>query len=264
VWGNRGECAGERSHCSCVGCSGGPTPRSHRAEGCGTVAAVPAARWPHLPRSMAFLHSPVSPPVAVALPHSSSSASCTSSLFGASLLHFPTPQRKPRALPRSSASAFHCAECFSAPLLTSTLSLPALRRKPLALLRFDVRFVLCCRVLSGLLLTSTLALPALRRRFCIVRRLRIVPSAIQFRFQRHLLRPPLNPVSPTMRFGVGCVPGDSRPGPGRLCSMHPPPSHSDLDADANYTALTPRPRLSSPSCALLITSPIVTRSSCFW
>ena len=51
----------------------------------------------------------------------------------------------------------------------------------------------------------------------------------------------------------GLVPGDSRPGPGGLCSMHPPPSHSDLDADANYTALTPRPRLSpsfrcSPDC----------------
>jgi hypothetical protein len=51
----------------------------------------------------------------------------------------------------------------------------------------------------------------------------------------------------------GLAPGDSRPGPGGLCSMHPPPSHSDLDADANYTALTPRPRLSpsfqcSPDC----------------
>jgi hypothetical protein len=52
---------------------------------------------------------------------------------------------------------------------------------------------------------------------------------------------------------VGCAPGDSRPGPGGLCSMRPPPSRADLDADANYTALTPRPRLSpsfrcSPDC----------------
>jgi hypothetical protein len=83
--------------------------------------------------------------------------------------------------------------------------------------------------------------------------LRIVPMAIQFCFQRHLLRPPLSPVLPAMRLGVGCAPGDSHPGPGGLCSMRPPPSHSDLDADANCAALTPRPRLSSPFCVLLIT-----------
>jgi hypothetical protein len=41
--------------------------------------------------------------------------------------------------------------------------------------------------------------------------------------------------------------------------MHLPPSHSDLDADANYTALTPRPRLSSPFCVHPIASPKVTR-----
>jgi hypothetical protein len=99
------------------------------------------------------------------------------------------------------------------------------------------------------------------------RRLRIVPSVIRFCFQRHLLRPPLSPVLPTMRFGVGLSPGDSRPGPGGLCSMRPPPAgRADLDVDANYTALTPRPRLSSPSGAHPIAftehhSPPVCRSS---
>jgi hypothetical protein len=178
VRGNRRNCAVERSHCSCTGCSGGPTPRS-----------------------MAFLHSSGSPSMAVALPHFSSSASCTFPLFGVSLLHFPVPRRR--------------------------------------------------------------QLLALRHPFCIVCLLRIVPSGIQFCFHRHLLCSSLSPVLPTIRFGVGCAPGDSCPGPGRLCSIRPPPAgHSDLDVDANYTALTPRPRLSSASSALLITSPIVTCSCC--
>jgi len=100
---------------------------------------------------------------------------------------------------------------------------------------------------SPLLSVSLLQFPAPR---C---QPRIVPSAIQFCFWRHFLRPPLNPVLPAMRFGMGYAPGDSSPGPGRLCSMRPPSAgHSDLDVDANYTALTPRPRLSSPSGALPI------------
>ena len=50
--------------------------------------------------------------------------------------------------------------------------------------------------------------------------------------------------------GLRIAPGNSCPGPGGLCSIRPPPTgHSDLDVDANYTALTPQPRLSSPSCA---------------
>jgi hypothetical protein len=63
--------------------------------------------------------------------------------------------------------------------------------------------------------------------------------------------PPIRSL-PAVGFGVGCAPGDSRPGPGELCSIRPPSAgHSGLDVDANHTALTPRPRLSSP-CVLPI------------
>jgi len=67
--------------------------------------------------------------------------------------------------------------------------------------------------------------------------------------------------------GLRIALGNCHPGPGGLCSMLPiPAGHSDLDVDANYTALTPRPRLLSPSCAHLIAlsehhSPPVCRSS---
>jgi hypothetical protein len=137
-----GRTGGAWSRSSCAGCLGGPTP----------------------PRSLAFRRPPTSLPVVVALPHSSSSASCTSPLLGVSHLHFPAPW---------------CA-------------------------------------------------------------LRIVPSTIQFCSQRHRLCLLLSPVLPTMRFGVGLAPSDSRSGPGGLCSMRPPPAgHADLDVDANYTVLTP-------------------------
>jgi hypothetical protein len=54
---------------------------------------------------------------------------------------------------------------------------------------------------------------------------------------------------PAIRFSVGCTPCDPHPGLDGLCSTSLPPSQSDLDADANCAALTPRPRLSSFQCS---------------
>jgi hypothetical protein len=119
--------------------------------------------WPHFPHSMAFLHSPVFPPVVFALPHSSCQLPALPR-SSASSLALPAPRRKPLALPRSSASASHCAESSSVLLLTSALALPrlgvgfALCRElsgsaldviPCTSPLLGVSFVLCCRMLSG-------------------------------------------------------------------------------------------------------------------
>jgi len=133
--------------------------------------------------------------------------------------------------------------CTAPLILISCLHFSAPRR-PLLALPCSSSSAFCTSPLLGI---SLLHFPAPR---C---QPRIVLSSIQFCFWQHFLRRPLNPVLPAMRFGVGSTPGDSRPGLGRLCSIHPPSAgHSDLDVDTNYTALTPRPRLSSPSGAVPI------------